>query len=108
MYDAFVEKLVAATAALTVGDGMQDGITIGPLVNTRAVSDVDKLVQASIAAGARVALGGGPHALGGCFYQPTVLTGVTPDMARLPQRDLRSGRTGGALLHRGRGHRHGQ
>ncbi len=81
VYDAFVEKLVAATAALTVGDGMQDGITIGPLVNTRAVSDVDKLVQASIAAGARVALGGGPHPLGGCFYQPTVLTGVTPDMA---------------------------
>jgi len=81
VYDAFVEKLVAATAALTVGDGMQDGITIGPLVNTRAVSDVDKLVQASIAAGATVALGGGPHALGGCFYQPTVLTGVTPDMA---------------------------
>jgi succinate-semialdehyde dehydrogenase / glutarate-semialdehyde dehydrogenase len=81
VYDAFVEKLVAATAALTVGDGMQDGITIGPLVNTRAVNDVDKLVQASIAAGATVALGGGPHALGGCFYQPTVLTGVTPDMA---------------------------
>ncbi len=81
VYDAFVEKLVAATAALTVGDGMQDGITIGPLVNTRAVNDVDKLVQASIAAGAGVALGGGPHALGGCFYQPTVLTGVTPEMA---------------------------
>ena len=81
VYDAFVQKLVAATAALTVGDGMQDGITIGPLVNARAVSDVDKLVQASIAAGATVALGGGPHALGGCFYQPTVLTGVTADMA---------------------------
>ena len=81
VYDAFVQKLVAATAALTVGDGMQDGITIGPLVNARAVSDVDKLVQASIAAGATVALGGGPHALGDCFYQPTVLTGVTADMA---------------------------
>ena len=81
VYDAFVEKLVAATAELAVGDGMQDGITIGPLVNTKAVNDVDELVQASVQAGANVALGGGAHALGGCFYQPTVLTEVTSDMA---------------------------
>ena len=81
VYDAFVEKLVAATAALTVGDGMQDGITIGPLVNLKAVADVDKLVQASVQSGAEVAMGGGPHEFGGCFYQPTVLTGVTSDMA---------------------------
>jgi succinate-semialdehyde dehydrogenase/glutarate-semialdehyde dehydrogenase len=81
VYDAFVEKLVKATAALTVGDGMRDGITTGPLVNQKAVADVDKLVQASVAAGARVALGGGPHELGGCFYQPTVLTEVNADMA---------------------------
>ena len=81
VYDAFVEKLVAATAALTVGDGMVDGITIGPLVNIKAVSDVDNLVQASVQSGAKVALGGGPHDLGGCFYQPTVLTEVTSDMA---------------------------
>jgi succinate-semialdehyde dehydrogenase/glutarate-semialdehyde dehydrogenase len=81
VYDAFVEKLVAATAALTVGDGMQEGITIGPLVNTGAVKDVDALVQASVASGAKVALGGGTHELGGCFYQPTVLTEVTSEMA---------------------------
>ena len=81
VYDAFVEKLVAATAALTVGDGMKDGITIGPLVNVKAVGDVDNLVQASVQSGAKVALGGGPHDLGGCFYQPTVLTDVTSDMA---------------------------
>tara|TARA_R110001599_G_scaffold353231_1_gene590951 strand:+ start:22856 stop:24316 length:1461 start_codon:yes stop_codon:yes gene_type:complete len=81
VHDAFVEKLVAAAAALNVGDGMQEGITIGPLVNSKAVSDVDELVQASVQSGAKVALGGGPHALGGCFYQPTVLTGVTSDMA---------------------------
>jgi succinate-semialdehyde dehydrogenase/glutarate-semialdehyde dehydrogenase len=81
VHDAFVEKLVKATAALVVGDGMKDGITIGPLVNTKAVGDVDQLVQASVESGARVALGGGPHALGGCFYQPTVLTGVTSEMA---------------------------
>jgi len=81
VYDAFVEKLVKATAALTVGDGMRDGITIGPLVNAKAMRDVDQLVQASIASGARVALGGAPHELGGCFYQPTVLTEVTSEMA---------------------------
>ncbi len=81
VHDAFVEKLLKAAAALTVGDGMQDGITTGPLVNKKAVSDVDELVQASIAAGARVALGGGAHALGGCYYQPTILTGVTSQMA---------------------------
>jgi succinate-semialdehyde dehydrogenase/glutarate-semialdehyde dehydrogenase len=81
IYDIFVEKLVAATADLTVGDGMQDGITIGPLVNKKAVNDVDELVQASISAGANVALGGAAHDLGGCYYQPTVLTEVTSQMA---------------------------
>jgi succinate-semialdehyde dehydrogenase/glutarate-semialdehyde dehydrogenase len=80
VYDAFVEKLVRATADLAVGDGMQEGIAIGPLVNQRAVNDVDELVQASVQAGASVALGGGAHELGGCFYQPTVLTGVTSEM----------------------------
>ena len=81
VYDTFVEKLVAAAADLTVGDGMQDGIAIGPLVNAKAVNDVDDLVQASISAGANVALGGAAHDLGGCYYQPTVLTEVTSQMA---------------------------
>ena len=81
VYDTFVEKLVAATADLAVGDGMQDGIAIGPLVNTKAVNDVDELVQASVSAGANVALGGAAHDLGGCYYQPTVLTEVTSQMA---------------------------
>jgi succinate-semialdehyde dehydrogenase/glutarate-semialdehyde dehydrogenase len=81
IYDRFVEKLVSATAELAVGNGMQEGIAIGPLVNTTAVNDVDQLVRASVEAGARVALGGAPHTLGGCYYQPTVLTDVTADMA---------------------------
>jgi len=81
IYDAFVEKFVTAAAALTVGDGFDKDIAVGPLVNTSAVSDVDKLVKASVEAGAKVVLGGNPHALGGCFYQPTVLTEVTSDMA---------------------------
>ncbi|MEQ8263071.1 NAD-dependent succinate-semialdehyde dehydrogenase [Pseudohaliea sp.] len=80
IHDAFVEKLVAATADLAVGNGLDDGVAIGPLVNTRAVDDVDALVRGSVDAGAAVALGGAPHDLGPCFYQPTVLTGVTAGM----------------------------
>ncbi len=81
IYDEFVARLVSATAALTVGDGMQEGIAVGPLVNAGALDDVHGLVTASVEAGAQVALGGGAHSLGGCFYQPTVLTDVSPDMA---------------------------
>lgn len=81
VYDEFVEKLVKATAELTVGNGAEDGVIIGPLVNTKAVADVDKLVQESISQGAQLAVGGGAHELGGCFYQPTVLTEVTSEMA---------------------------
>ena len=81
IYDRFVEELVKATADLAVGNGMQEDVAIGPLVNTKAVNDVDDLVRSSVEAGARVALGGGPHELGGCYYQPTVLTEVTADMA---------------------------
>ncbi|RLQ21997.1 succinate-semialdehyde dehydrogenase [Seongchinamella sediminis] len=81
IYDQFVEKLVKATAELTVGNGAEDGVVIGPLVNKKAVSDVDQLVQDSIAQGASLAVGGGAHELGGCFYQPTVLTEVTAEMA---------------------------
>jgi len=81
VYDEFVEKLIAATAALTVGNGMESGITTGPLVNLKALEDVDALVQESISAGAVVAIGGGKHSLGGSYYQPTILTEVTPEMS---------------------------
>ena len=81
IYDEFVQKLVAATSALTVGNGLEDGITVGPLVNRKAVDDVQALVDASVDAGAQVALGGGSHSLGGCFFEPTILTEVTDQMA---------------------------
>ena len=80
VYDAFVEKLVKATRELVVGNGLEDGSQVGPLVNAGAVEDVDELVQTSISAGARVALGGSRHELGGCFYAPTILTDVTASM----------------------------
>ena len=79
--DAFVEKLVAATSNLSLGNGLADGVDLGPLVNNRAVHDVDALVKATVEAGATVALGGAPSELGGNYYQPTILTNVTPDMA---------------------------
>ena len=79
--DAFTEKLVAATKKLNLGNGLADGVDLGPLVNARAVQDVDALVRATVEAGATVACGGAPSELGGNFYSATVLTGVTPDMA---------------------------
>ncbi|MEM0955169.1 MAG: NAD-dependent succinate-semialdehyde dehydrogenase [Pseudomonadota bacterium] len=81
IYDEFVEKFVKAAQQLVVGNGMDDGVSIGPLVDSKAVNDVDDLVQTSIGQGASVALGGGPHELGGSYYQPTILTEVTSEMA---------------------------
>ncbi|QFU75115.1 succinate-semialdehyde dehydrogenase [Halioglobus maricola] len=81
VYDEFVAKFVKATEELTVGNGAEEGVIIGPLVTEKAMNDVDKLVQDSIAQGARVAAGGAAHAMGGSFYQPTVLTDVTSEMA---------------------------
>ncbi len=78
--EEFTAKLIAATEALKLGNGLDDGVDLGPLVNAKAVTDVHKLVQESVAAGAKVALGGAPSDLGGCFYQPTILTGIRPDM----------------------------
>ncbi len=78
--DAFTKKLVDAVSTFRLGNGL-DEVDLGPLVNQRAVQDVDALVQSTVAAGATVACGGGPSPLGGNFYLPTVLTGVTPDMA---------------------------
>lgn len=80
VHDEFVAKLVEQTAALSVGDGMEDGVSVGPLINAKAVEDVDSLVQATVKAGANVALGGEAHKLGGNFYAPTVLTEVDSSM----------------------------
>lgn len=80
VYDRFVEKLITETAALKIGNGLENDTHLGPLVNPKAVNDVDDLVQRSVQAGASVALGGQRSELGPCFYQPTVLTNVTADM----------------------------
>ncbi len=78
--EEFIARLSEATAAFKLGNGMDDGVNLGPLVNQKAVNDVDDLVQRSVAAGATVVLGGQRSDLGPCFYQPTILSGVTADM----------------------------
>jgi len=80
VYDAFTTKLVARVEALKVGPGTDSGVTQGPLINAEAVDKVDAHLGNAKAHGAKVATGGKRHALGGTFYEPTVLTGVTPDM----------------------------
>ena len=77
----FTEKFIAAVKKLNVGDGFDDDVQIGPMISAQAVKDVDVLVQKSITQGARVALGGAAHDAGESYYQPTIMTGVSNDMA---------------------------
>lgn len=80
IYDAFAEKLASRVAALKVGDGMEEGVQQGPLINEAAVKKIEEHVTDVLANGGKALVGGQRHALGGTFYTPTVLTGVTPDM----------------------------
>ncbi|MDW4549938.1 NAD-dependent succinate-semialdehyde dehydrogenase [Defluviimonas sp. D31] len=80
VYDAFAEKLAAAVKKLNVGDGLKDGITTGPLINEAAVEKVEEHIADALAGGGQVVTGGQRHALGGTFFEPTVVTGITPDM----------------------------
>jgi succinate-semialdehyde dehydrogenase/glutarate-semialdehyde dehydrogenase len=80
VYDAFAEKLTAALAKTRVGDGLKDPVEFGPLVNMAAVEKVEEHIADATAKGAKVTMGGHRHALGGSFFEPTILTGVTDDM----------------------------
>ncbi|MBK8896145.1 MAG: NADP-dependent succinate-semialdehyde dehydrogenase [Candidatus Competibacteraceae bacterium] len=80
VYDAFAEKLVAAVKTLNVGDGSAEGVRIGPLIDDKAVRKVEEHISDATARGARVLTGGRRHALGGSFFEPTVLADVTRDM----------------------------
>jgi succinate-semialdehyde dehydrogenase / glutarate-semialdehyde dehydrogenase len=80
VYDAFAARLAEATAKLKVGDGTQDGVQQGPLITPKAVDKVEAHIADALSKGARVLTGGKRHALGGTFFQPTVLADVTPDM----------------------------
>ncbi|NMG65000.1 succinate-semialdehyde dehydrogenase [Azoarcus indigens] len=80
VYDAFAEKLAAAVAKLKVGNGFDDGVTQGPLIDEAALAKVEELVGDALAKGARVVAGGKRHALGGTWYEPSILAEVTPAM----------------------------
>ena len=81
VYDAFTQKLVAAVGKLKVGNGLEAGVTQGPLIDAKAVEKVEQHVGDATAKGAKIVLGGKRHALGGTFYEPTVLVDVNPQMA---------------------------
>ncbi len=77
---AFTEKFVKAVSELVIGDGLTEGVNIGPMISATAVVDVDNLVKDSINAGASLICGGKQDEAGENYYQPTILTGVTNDM----------------------------
>jgi succinate-semialdehyde dehydrogenase/glutarate-semialdehyde dehydrogenase len=81
VYDAFVGKLAEAVGELKVGNGLQTGVNQGPLIDMKAVEKVEEHIADAVGKGARVVIGGSRHALGGTFFQPTVLADVTPAMA---------------------------
>ena len=78
VYDKFAEKLAAAVKALKVGNGADEGVTTGPLINQAAVRKVKEHIDDAVAKGAKVVTGGKP--LGGNFFEPTLLRDVEPDM----------------------------
>jgi succinate-semialdehyde dehydrogenase/glutarate-semialdehyde dehydrogenase len=80
VYDEFAQRLKAAVAQLRVGDGLAGVTDQGPLIDAKAVAKVEEHIADALAKGAKVALGGKRHALGGSFFEPTILTDVTPKM----------------------------
>jgi len=80
VYDAFADKLEAAVNKLKVGNGSDDGVTIGPLINEGAANDVMSLVDDAVSKGARLLAGGRRAEMGACFVEPTILTQVSDDM----------------------------
>ena len=80
VYDAFAAKLSERVSGLKVGDGFDEGVMQGPLINQAAVEKVERLLDEATAKGARVMQGGKRHKLGGTFFEPTVVTGVNETM----------------------------
>src|SRR5580692_7212326 len=81
IYDAFAEKLAAKVRVMKIGNGMDDGVTQGPLINEDGVKKVERLIEDAVKKGAKVTVGGKRHPLGHTFFQPTVLKDVTPALA---------------------------
>lgn len=81
IYDAFASKLTEAVSKLKVGDGFDEGVVFGPLIDQAAVNKVEEHLKDAVQHGGTVLLGGKPHSLGGSFYEPTIIRDVTADMA---------------------------
>ena len=81
IYDEFAKRFAAAVEELRVGNGLEDGVQQGPLIDEKAVEKVEQHIADATAKGAKVVTGGARHNLGGTFFQPTLLAGVTTDMA---------------------------
>ena len=81
VYDEFAEKLALAVEQMQVGDGLEDGTEVGPLIDVAAVEKVEAHISDAVAKGAQVAVGGSRHSLGGTYFQPTVIQHVDTDMA---------------------------
>ena len=79
VYDEFAKRLARAVDKLTVGDGLKDGTTTGPLINADAVEKVEEHIADALGRGAQIVTGGKRHDLGGSFFQPTVVTNVPAD-----------------------------
>ncbi|HCP81190.1 MAG TPA: succinate-semialdehyde dehydrogenase (NADP(+)) [Octadecabacter sp.] len=80
VYEAFTKKLTAAVNAISVGDGFETSVSAGPLIDAKAVKKVEDHIANAVQLGAKVEIGGKGHKLGGTFFEPTVLTGVTKEM----------------------------
>ncbi len=80
VYDAFAEKLAKAVQSIKIGDGLEAGVTQGPMINAAAVAKVEELLGDALAKGAKILTGGKRHAMGPLFFEPTVLTGITSGM----------------------------
>ncbi|MHB0950927.1 MAG: NAD-dependent succinate-semialdehyde dehydrogenase [Allorhizobium sp.] len=80
IYDAFAAKLAERVSNMKVGDGFAEGVTTGPLIDQNALKKVQEHVSDAVSKGAKVTIGGNGSELGGLFFQPTILTGVTSNM----------------------------
>jgi succinate-semialdehyde dehydrogenase/glutarate-semialdehyde dehydrogenase len=80
VYEAFTKKLIEAVGKLKVGNGFEAGVTQGPLIDLKAVEKVEEHIADAVKKGAKIVTGGKRHALGGSFFEPTVITGVTTEM----------------------------
>ncbi len=80
VYGEFCAKLVAATNALKVGNGLENGVNQGPLIDEKAAKATEEFVADAVAKGGKILTGGKRHALGGSFFEPTVIADATPDM----------------------------